>query len=119
MKQLPFARKLWAVIFHSLRPQLFVTIQIHHSINKKYLGIWLQILVSTVIGYRFKVVEIVPSALPLSETTMGDSLVVHWLGFHAFTAKGPGSIPGQGTKILKASKVTKKQTNKKTPHNYK
>ena len=29
--------------------------------------------------------------------------MVHWLGFHAFTAKGPGSIPGQGTKILQAS----------------
>ena len=59
-------------------------------------------------------VEIVPSALPLSETTMGDSLVVHWLGFHAFTAKGSGSIPGQGTKILKASKVTKNKQTKKT-----
>ena len=59
-------------------------------------------------------VEIEPSALPLSETTMGDSLVVHWLGFHAFTAKGPGSIPGQGTKILQASQVTNTHTHTHT-----
>ena len=25
---------------------------------------------------------------------------VQWLGLHALTAKGPGSIPGQGTRIL-------------------
>ena len=31
-------------------------------------------------------------------------LVVQWLGFHAFTAKGMGSISGQGTKILKATR---------------
>ena len=30
----------------------------------------------------------------------GNSLVVQWLGLHAFTAKGPSSISGQGTKIL-------------------
>ena len=30
---------------------------------------------------------------------LGDSLVVQWLGFHAFTAEGLGSIPGWGTKI--------------------
>ena len=30
------------------------------------------------------------------------SLVVQWLGLGAFTAKGPGSIPGQGTKISQA-----------------
>ena len=28
----------------------------------------------------------------------GYSLAVQGLGLHAFTAKGPGSIPGQGTK---------------------
>ena len=26
-----------------------------------------------------------------------NSLAVQWLGLHAFTAVGPGSIPGQGT----------------------
>ena len=30
---------------------------------------------------------------------MGNSLVVQWLGLHAGTAKGLGSIPGLGTKI--------------------
>ena len=33
---------------------------------------------------------------------VGNSLGVRWLGLCTFTAKGPGSIPGQGTKILKA-----------------
>lgn len=30
-----------------------------------------------------------------------NSLVVHWLGFGAFTTKGPGSVPGLGTEIHK------------------
>ena len=29
----------------------------------------------------------------------GNSLMVQWLGFSVFTAKGQGSIPGQETKI--------------------
>ena len=29
----------------------------------------------------------------------GNSLAVQWLGLRTFTAKGVGSIPGQGTKI--------------------
>ena len=29
----------------------------------------------------------------------GTPLVVQWLGLHDLTAKGLGSIPGQGTKI--------------------
>ena len=31
------------------------------------------------------------------------SLVVQWLGFCASTGGGPGSVPGQGTKILHAA----------------
>ena len=34
---------------------------------------------------------------------LGNSLVVQWLGLHAFTAEGPGSIPGRETKILQAT----------------
>ena len=30
---------------------------------------------------------------------LANSLEVQWLALHAFTAKGLGSIPGQGTKI--------------------
>lgn len=30
---------------------------------------------------------------------VGNSLVVHWLGFGAFTARCPGSVPGLGTEI--------------------
>ena len=33
---------------------------------------------------------------------LGNSLVVQWLGHCALTAKGPGSIPGGGIKILHA-----------------
>lgn len=33
---------------------------------------------------------------------VGDFLVVQWLRHHTFAAKGPGSIPGQGVKILQA-----------------
>ena len=44
---------------------------------------------------------------------MGNSLVVQWLGLHAFTAKGPGSIPGQGTKIRQAAWRPKTKQNGK------
>ena len=37
-----------------------------------------------------------------------NSLVVQWLGLHAFTAEGEGSIPGQGTKILQAMQCGQK-----------
>ena len=40
---------------------------------------------------------IVPFAYIL--TSVGNSLAIQWLGLHALTAKGPGSIPGWGTKI--------------------
>ena len=33
---------------------------------------------------------------------MGNSLAVQWLGLGTFTAMGPGSIPGRGTKIPQA-----------------
>ena len=38
----------------------------------------------------------------------GNSLVVQWLGLHAFTAKGRGSIPVLGTKILQATWCSQK-----------
>ena len=31
-----------------------------------------------------------------------NSLTVQWLGLHAFTAEGSGSVPGWGTKIPQA-----------------
>ena len=33
---------------------------------------------------------------------IGNSLAVQWLGLHAFTAEGLGSIPGLGTKTPQA-----------------
>jgi len=38
-----------------------------------------------------------------------DSLAVQWLGLQNFTAKGTGSIPGQGTKFKKKEKKHRKQ----------
>ena len=38
----------------------------------------------------------------LFQKTKKNSLVVQWLGLSAFTAKGMGSTPGRGTKILQA-----------------
>ena len=41
-------------------------------------------------------------SLRRQEVTSVRSLVVQGLGLQAFTAEGPGSIPGQGTKIQKS-----------------
>ena len=38
----------------------------------------------------------------LNNRVWGSSLVVQCLGLGSFTAVGPGSIPGQGTKIPQA-----------------
>ena len=40
--------------------------------------------------------------IPALNQNIRNSLVVQWLGLHVFTAKGMGSIPGQGTKIPQA-----------------
>ena len=45
-----------------------------------------------------------PETKPVTPTLknlkeFGNPLVVPWLGLSAFTAEGPGSIPGGGTKI--------------------
>ena len=42
----------------------------------------------------------------------GNFLVVQWLGFHTFTAKGTGSIPSRGIKIPQASWPGQNQTKK-------
>ena len=39
---------------------------------------------------------------------LGDSLVVHWLGLHASTAGGMGSIPGRGTETHRWYSIIKK-----------
>ena len=40
-----------------------------------------------------------------SPPSLGNSQVVQWLGHSPFIAMGPGSIPGQRTKILRATRV--------------
>ena len=48
-----------------------------------------------------------------------NSLAVQRLGLLAFTARGPGSVPGQGTKISQAAQCDQKQTNKQTKNHWK
>ena len=56
--------------------------------------------------------------MKLETQWLGNSLVVQWLG--AFTAKGPGSISGQGTKIPQAAwhgqNTITTTNNNKNPH---
>ena len=44
---------------------------------------------------------------------LGNSLLIQWLGFHTFTAKGQGSIPDQETKIPQAMQPKKKKKKSK------
>ena len=46
--------------------------------------------------------------------SLGNSLEVQWLGLRAFTAAGPGSIHGQGTKILQSAQRGQKKKKKKS-----
>ena len=46
-----------------------------------------------------------------------NSLVVQWLDLGAFTTEGPGSIPGQGKKILQVVWHSKKKKKKNSTYN--
>ena len=41
--------------------------------------------------------------------SIGNSMVVQWLQLCAFTANGPGSIPGWGTKIPQTAQHSQKK----------
>ena len=45
----------------------------------------------------------------IRNTKGGNSLAVQWLGLCVFTAEGPGSIPGRGSKIPKAMQGSQKK----------
>ena len=45
----------------------------------------------------------------VKKNEVGTSLVVQWLRLCASTARGPGSIPGWGTKILRVAVRPKKK----------
>ena len=47
--------------------------------------------------------------IKIKNAIAGSSLEVQWLGFCAFTAKGPGSIPGRGAKIPQATQRVQKK----------
>ena len=49
----------------------------------------------------------------LKKLSARNCLVIQWLGFCAFTAKGPGSTPGQGSKIQQAVWPKQKQNKMK------
>ena len=55
--------------------------------------------------------------VPWKEYTPRNPLAVQWIGPYACSAKGMGSVPGQGTKIMQLMwHGKKKPENKKTPH---
>ena len=54
----------------------------------------------------------------INKTRMGTSLAAQWLGLHASTAWGMGPIPGQGTKILQATRRGQKQKTKNNQDAY-
>lgn len=39
-------------------------------------------------------------------------MAIRWLGLHAFTVEGPGSVPSWGTQIAQAVRGGKKKTKK-------
>ena len=47
--------------------------------------------------------------MALRDIMVGTSLVVQWLGLGAFTAVGPGLIPGRGTKVPQAAWLSQKK----------
>ena len=60
--------------------------------------------------------EILSSLLnfcPLKDFNSGISLEVQWLGLHASNAGGMDLIPGQGTKILCATRYSQEKKKKK------
>ena len=48
-----------------------------------------------------------------NQQDLGNSLAVQWLGFCTYIAEGPGSIPGQGTKVLQTVWCSQKNKTKK------
>ena len=46
---------------------------------------------------------------PVRMVIIENPLAVQWLGLHTLTAKGPGSIPGRGTKIPQAMRHGQKK----------
>ena len=53
----------------------------------------------------------------ISQSSVGTSLAVQWLGLCASTAGGTGSIPGQGTKIAHSAWRGQKKKRKKKKSN--
>ena len=59
----------------------------------------------------FPIFSTVGDFLPFKELIQGNFLAVQWLGLRAFTAKGPSSIPGHGSKIPQATWSGQKKIN--------
>ena len=47
-------------------------------------------------------------------TNNWNSLAVQWLGLHAFTAEGLGSVPGGGAKMPQAAQYSQKKRRPET-----
>ena len=53
-----------------------------------------------------------PLLYPLLKKKVRNSLAVQWLGLCALTAKGPGLVPGWGTRIPRAAQCGQKKNKK-------
>ena len=62
-------------------------------------------VLSTLFFYKLKTAK-------KKKNSIGNSLVVRWLGLCAFAAEDPGSIPGRGTKVLQAVWCVQKKKKK-------
>ena len=61
------------------------------------------------------------AAPTIKRWSLGNSLGVQWLGLCTFTSTGGGSIPGQGTKILRAAwcgEKEKEEMESVSPHSH-
>ena len=61
------------------------------------------------VGSNFIIFHVAIQIHLFKKAILGNSLVVRWLELCAFTAEGAGSIPGQGTKIPKATQHSQKE----------
>ena len=61
-------------------------------------------------------IQICPHCSEHKECIRGNSPAVQWLALCAFTAEGPGSIPGRGTKILQAERCGQKRKKECIPY---
>ena len=82
------------------------------DLGKSELGTLFIHVILPEIGVQTVIMKEQPDSPLKNNKKFGNSLAVQWLGLYASTAGGPGSIPGQGTKIPRAMWNAKKMKTK-------